>query len=514
MSETSSNNQRIAKNTLFLYLRMLLVLGVSLYTSRVVLKTLGIEDFGIYNVIGGLATSFVFFSSSLSNATQRFLNFELGKRNIEKVQEIFNLNLLIYSIIAILVVIIAELVGIWLIANKLTIPTDRIDAAYWIFHVVIISLAITLIGTVFDSVLIARENMKIYAYMGIYDALGRLAIVFMLNWFSYDKLKLYALLLFFISLTAKCIPAILCIKKYPECKIKFYWNKELFINMFKFVGWNGFGTAVWAINEQGMNILLNIFFGPTVNAARGIASQVNSTINNFKNNFFVAVRPQIVKSYASGNYDYFIKLILCSSKYSFFLMWILCLPIILRVDYILQWWLGNVPSYTEAFIQWILVYSLVNVLTIPFWNAIQAIGKLQRYIMIGSSIYLMAFPISYFFLRLGYNPVITFQVLVIVRLLYLFVSILIIKQYIKLSMIDYLKTVIIPITLVCITSAPVMIGINTLFEHDFISLIIISSICIFITFVFIFHIGLNKVEKEFVINKIKEFICTLKLKLK
>lgn len=506
MSLNTANNKRIAKNTLFLYLRMLLVMGVSLYTSRIILNVLGIEDYGIYNVVGGLASSFVFFSSSLSNATQRFLNFELGKNNIENVKKIFNLSLLIYGIIALIVVIIAEIVGIWLIQNKLVIPEGRLDAAFWCFHVVIISLAITLIGTVFDSILIARENMKLYAYMGVYDAFGKLGIIFMLDFFDFDKLKLYSVLLFLISATAKLIPAIICFKKYPECKIKYHWDKELFINMFKFVGWNGFGTAVWAINEQGTNIILNMFFGPVVNAARAIAAHVNATINNFSSNFFVAVRPQIVKSYASGNYDYFIQLVFNSSRYSFFLLLVICLPVMLRTEYILNWWLGLVPEYTDDFIKWILLFSLVNVLTNPFWSAIQAIGKLQRYVMIGSTVYLMAFPISYIFLSFNYPPVIVFKVLVCIRMIYLFVVIRITNKYIPIPFNKYLKSVILPISIIFILAGTIMFFINSLFPQNFISLIAFSTISVVITTFIIILLGIDKSERQILFSKIRSFI--------
>ena len=506
MSTTSENNKRIAKNTLFLYLRMLLVMGVTLYTSRIILNTLGVEDYGIYNVVGGLASSFVFFSSSLSNATQRFLNVELGKNNLENVRKIFNLSLLIYCTIAFLVIITAEIIGIWLIQNKLVIPDGRIDAAFWCFHVVIASLAITLIGTVFDSVLIARENMKIYAYMGIFDAVGKLAIVFMLDFFTFDKLKLYSILLFAISVTSKLIPAIICFRKYPECKLKYHWDKNLFLNMFKFVGWNGFGTAVWAINEQGTNIILNMFFGPVVNAARGIAAHVNAAINNFSSNFYVAVRPQIIKSYASGDYEYFTRLIYNSSRYSFFLLLVLCLPVMLRTEYILSWWLGIVPEYTTEFIRWILLFSLVNVLTNPFWSAIQAIGKLQRYVILGSTVYLMAFPISYIFLKFGYNPVTVFKILVCIRSIYLFVVIKITNRYISIPLIQYLKEVILPVTIIFISAGTIMYYINSLFPQNFICLILVTIICIFTTTLIIVLIGINQNERQLLISKIRSFI--------
>lgn len=504
MTNTTANNKRIAKNTIFLYIRMLLIMGVTLYTSRVVLEVLGVTDFGIYNVVGGLASSFVFFSTSLSNATQRFLNIELGKNNLIQVRNIFNLSLLVYVVIALGVVLISEPIGSWFIEYKLSIPSDRMEAVYWVFHIMILSLVITLVGTVFDSILIARENMKIYSYVGIFEAVGKLLIVYLLAYLPFDKLKLYSLLLFSITFIAKAAPAVYCIRHYQECQFRYFWDKSLFLSLFKFVGWNTVGTAVWAINEQGMNLLLNMFFGPIVNAARAVSVQVNAAVNNFTSNFFVAVRPQIVKSYANRDYDYFIQLLYSSSRYSFYLMWLLSLPIILRTSYILCIWLGTVPEYTVSFVQWILIYSLVNVLTNPFWSAIQAIGKLKQYIIIGSLVYLMAFPISYIFLKLGYNPVVSFQILSVVRFVYLFVTMKIVKNYIEFSIWEYVKKVFFPIILIIVPSWILNHSINSLFPETFLSLVYISLISLILTITIIYYIGISSKERLFINAKIMD----------
>ena len=503
MSSAVTNSKRIAKNTLMLYIRMLLIMAVSLYTSRVVLQTLGVEDFGIYTVVAGVAISFVFFSSSLSNVTQRYLNVELGKGNERKTNEVFNLSLLIYIFFAVLVLLIAFPLGTWLIETKLVIPESRIDAAYWTYYAMVCSLAIVLVSTVFDSVLIARENMTAYAYISIIEAVMKLAIVYILNFVEVDKLKLYGILLFSLNLLIKSSVAIICIRKYPECKFRYYWNTTLFKQMFAFVGWNGFGTAVWMINEQGINILLNIFFGPAVNAARGIAAQVNAAINNFTKNFYTAVRPQIVKSYAAGDFPYFLKLIYCSSRFSFFLIWFLCLPILMRSEYILTLWLQSFPEHTIEFIHWILLYSAVNVMTEPLWNAMQAVGKLKKYIMIGSTVYLMAFPISYVFLKLGFPPILPFQVLVVVRLAYLFVSLLIVRDYIPFSLSTYMNEVIYPVLRVGILSYLLVSYANRYFPQNLVSLIGITFISILIMTSLVWLMGLRKGEKQIVLRRIK-----------
>lgn len=502
----SENNKRIAKNTVFLYIRMLLIMAVSLYTSRVILRTLGFEDFGINNVVGGLASSFAFFSSSLSNATQRFLNVELGKNDIKGVSRVFSMSLLIYVIIIIFVVVVAECVGGWMIDNKLVIPIERLSAARWVFHTTIIGLAVTLIGSVFDSVLIARENMKFYAYISIVEVSLKLFIVFVVNWIDFDKLKSYALLFLLMHLLVKSISVFYCLKKYPECKFGLVWDKGLFKNIFSFIGWNGFGTAVWTINEQGINVLLNMFFGPVVNAARGVSAQVSAAINNFSNNFFIAVRPQIVKSYAGKDYGYFTKLIILSSKYSFFLMWLLCLPIIIRSEGILALWLRDVPEYAPKFVQWILLFNCVNALTNPFWSGVQAVGKLKKYVVVGSLIFLSAFPISYLFLRLGCSPVIVFQVLTIVRIVYLFVTIGLFRQLVDFSYLAYLNQVVYPILKVVVLSGVLSVAINSYIDTGFGGILLMAIFCIVIVIAIIGTVGISKSERMLLINRFYKVI--------
>lgn len=502
-SDKLVNNKRIAKNTLMLYIRMLLIMAVTLYTSRVVLEVLGVEDFGIYNVTGGIATSFVFFSSSLSNATQRYLNFELGKNNLVGANNVFNISIFVYIVISCAVVILSVAIGPWLLNDVLVIPILRLEAAYWVFYAMVLVLVITLVGSVFDSVLIARENMSVYAYVSVFEAVAKLLVVFMLTFANFDKLKLYAVLLLLICIFIKSITAFICIRKYPECRLRYYWNKNLFRQMFAFIGWNGFGSAVWMVNEQGMNVLLNMFFGPVVNAARGIAAQVNAAVNNFSNNFYTAVRPQIVKSYAVGDLVHFTQLLLGSSRYSFFLIWMICLPVLMRVDYILDLWLENVPEYASSFVCWILLYSCVNILTNPFWSAIQAVGKLKYYIIIGSTVYLAAFPISYIFLEFGFSPVVTFQVLIAVRVAYLFVIIGIVKRYVSFSYLRYMIEVLWPIVKVGILSIGIMYYVNFLFAQDFLSLVAVCIISVIVTSAVIWLLGLTYGERQFVLQKIK-----------
>lgn len=506
MSDSAQNNKRIAKNTIFLYLRMLLVMGVALYTTRVIFRVLGAEDMGIYNVVGGLTVSFAFFSSSLSNATQRFLNIELGKESISGANKVFCLSVVIYATIVLVVLIFGEFFGIWFVENKMVIPADRLDAAVFVLHTTLIGLAVTLISSVFDSVLIARENMKIYAYIGIVEVILKLAIVYMLEVFDYDKLKLYALLYLAVHTIIKSFIVIYCVKNYSECKFKLYWNWKQFKEMFSFIGWNGFGTAVWMVNEQGTNILLNLFFGPLVNASRAISIQVSGALNNFSNNFFVAVRPQIIKSYAAQNYEYLKKLIYSSSKYSFYLKWMLCLPIMASCSTILTLWLKDVPQYAVEFVQWILIFNCINVLTNPIWTAIQATGHLKEYTVVGGIVFLLAFPASYIFLKMGMGPVIVFQMLVLFRAIYIIVCFRIARKHIDIKAKEYLTNVICPICKVVTISAVVIYIITVVTESNILGFIITTLTSIAVTATAILLLGITKNERSLVTNFIRKKI--------
>ena len=506
MADNISNNKRIAKNTIFLYLRMLLVMGVALYTTRVIFKALGAEDMGIYNVVGGLTISFAFFSSSLSNATQRFLNIELGKDDISGANKVFCLSIVIYATIVLAVLIFGEFFGIWFVENKMVIPADRLDAAIFVLHTTLIGLAVTLISSVFDSVLIARENMKIYAYIGVVEVILKLAIVYMLEAFDYDKLKLYAFLFLAVHTLIKSFTVVYCIRNYSECKFRFYWNLKQFKEMFSFIGWNGFGTAVWMVNEQGTNILLNLFFGPIVNASRAISAQVSNALNNFSNNFFVAVRPQIIKSYAAQNYEYLKKLIYSSSKYSFYLKWMLCLPIIACSSTILTLWLKDVPQYAVEFVQWILIFNCINVLTNPIWTAIQATGHLKEYTIVGGIVFLLAFPASYIFLKMGTGPLVVFQMLVFFRVLYIIVSFRIARKYIDIKAKEYLVSVVWPICKVVTVSATVVYLTLYVIDNSITGLIVITMLSIIATATAILLLGITKNERSLVTNFIRKKI--------
>lgn len=492
-----AKTERIAQNTIFLYMRTFITMLISLYTSRIVLKVLGVEDYGIYNVVGGISTSFVFLSAALANATHRFLSFEIGRKDERRLNQIFNQNIIIYSIYAIVALGIIEIGGGWLVLHKLSIPLDRLSSAMWVLHATSITLCVTILVSVYESVLISRENMKMCAYIGIYDATIKLLIAYMISIISYDKLKIYAILITIAVCLSKLFVFIYTRNNYKETRIKFFWDKSTFKSMFKFSTWNLIDASVFLLNDQGINMLLNVFFGPSINAARGISIQVKNAISNFSSGFLTAVRPQIVKSYSSGEIDYFKSLIYSSGKYSFFLLLIFSLPVILRVESILQFWLGNVPEMTIQFVIWMLIFSLINSLCDPFWQGIQAVGDLKWYVIIGNFIYVLAFPLSYFAFKQGCAPVITFQIISIIRFIYLFVVISIFKRYINIRIANYLRYVLWPILKVLIVSVGLTVLINSLIADSSIIHTLISCLVnAIITIIVILLFGMNYSERK------------------
>lgn len=439
------NSKRIAKNTLYLYIRMAVLMVVSLFTSRVVLDKLGIEDFGIYNVVGGVAVMFTFFSSSLTNASQRFLMIELGRQDLQKANRVFNQHLIFYAIIVAIVLLFAETIGLWFVYNKLVIPPERLWAAVCVYQFTVASFCLTLLGVVFNSLIIAHENMNVFSFLGIFEGAARLGIVYMLSITDGDRLILYGFLMFLVTLMLQSFYVLFCYRNYAECRFHLVWDKALLKETNAIVGWNIAGTAVYAVNDSGINILLNMFFGPAVNAARALSFQVSGAIGNFATNFFTSVRPQLVKSYASRDYSYMMTLFYNSSKYTFFLLWVLCLPVAFTCKELLGLWLVEVPQYADVFTLWVLGYSLVNSLNNPVWTIALATGKLKRYILVGSGVFLLIFPLSYAVLRCGCSPVSVFVVMFVVRWAYLFVVLRIIGTYIPLTLKEYVAKVVLPI---------------------------------------------------------------------
>ena len=501
-----NDSKRIIKNTVFLYVRMLFLMFVSFFTSRIILQNLGVTDFGIYNIVGGLASMFIFFKSSLSNATQRYLSIELGRNNLSGAATVFRQHQMLYVIITIIVLFLSETVGLWFVCNKLVIPPERMDAAVWVYHFTVLSCCMAILSVVYDATIIAHEDMGVYSYIGIFEGVAKLAIAYIIAVASSDRLVTYAFLLFLLSFSARLFYAFFCRKKYPECKYAFSWDMKGIKEPFAFIGWNTVATFIHALNDQGVNVLLNLFFGPAINAARGVSEQVNRAVCNFSTNFYTAVRPQVMKSYAAGDRQYLLELFFRSSKYSVFLLWFLCLPLMLCIDTVLDVWLTCVPEYTSAFTVWVLAYSLVNVLNYPVWTMALAANCLKPYILVGGGVSLMAFPLSYIALKAGCAPVAVFRILLAVRIVYIGAILAVIRKYIYFPYRDYLLQVIKPVVAVIAGSVSICLPLSRLFGTTVGGSLLTGFACVLSVSFFLYVFGMTKSERDVVARKIKHFV--------
>lgn len=377
--KTSSSTRRIAKNTVVLYFRQILIILVSLYTVRVVLATLGAEDYGIYNVVAGVVTMFSFLSGAMATASQRYFSYALGQNDEVQLKRYFSMSFTIYCLIALVVVVIAETCGLWFVENKLVVPLERQQAAFWIYQASIFPTVCTILTAPFMASIIAHEDMNIYAYVSIVEVVLKLGIVFLLSLFPADKLIVYGFLMAAVVFVNTAIYRSICARKYRECRFSFFWDKRLFKELVGYTGWNMFGASVGIFKNQLVNIVLNQFFSPVVNAARGIAYQVNGAVTSFSQGFSTAVRPQIIKSYASGNKEEMLALMYRSCKATFFLMYVFTLPLSLEMSYVLGLWLGNVPENAILFTRLALLDALIDSVSYPLMTAAQATGKIGLY---------------------------------------------------------------------------------------------------------------------------------------
>lgn len=435
------NNKRIAKNTAFLYVRMLFSMLVSLYTSRVVLNALGVDDYGIYNVVGGVIVMLGFMNGAMATGTQRFLNFEMGCGNLDRLKKVFSTSLSIHISIAFFVLILAETIGLWFVNTQLVIPAHRLVAANWVYQFSILSAMVSLTQVPYTASIIANEKMDIYGYVGIAEVLLRLVIVYLLVVIPFDKLELYGILTFAISIVIAMAYRIYCKKKFAECSFELTKDRDLYKEMLSFSGWNLFGSMAGIAMNQGQNIILNIFFGPAVNAARAVAVNVNSAITQFVTGFTTASNPQIVKNYAAKDFDVFFSLLLRTSKFAFFLMFILAMPILLKPEYVLALWLKNPPEYASLFCTLTIIDTLIGSVSIPLMTAAQATGTIKRYQAVVGTILLLNLPLSYVALKLGLQPISVYMVNIFISLLAFVVRINMLKTLIKLPIRDFLSKV-------------------------------------------------------------------------
>lgn len=505
MSASFSDNKRIAKNTMLLYIRMLLIMGVSLYTSRVILNVLGVDDYGIYHLIAGFVTLFSFISNALVSAMQRYFNVALGQRNRERYSNVFSMSINILLVFSLLIFILGETVGLWFVNEKLNISSDRIIATNWVYQFSLLTFIANTLRTPFHASVIAHERMSFFAYISIGEVLIRLGIVFLLVCFGGDRLITYGILYFISIVLINVIYMVYCHIKFDECRYLRVWNSGLFKELVSFSGWTLLGQSAVIANGQGTSIFINQFYSVAVNAAMGISNQVTSAVDQFVTNFQTAFNPQITKTYAANELDNHHKLLLRSSKFSFFLLWVLVLPIIFNIDYILELWLVEVPTYSNYFCILVLISYLFAAISSPFTTSIFAAGNIKKYQITLSIVFITGLLINYFALYHKYEPYIVSAVGILVQIAMLVIRLYYAKQYSYINISKFLSSVILPISIVaCIT---VIIPYYTShFVQTFWNLLLVTIVDLVSTIMAIFIVGFNREEKKAIISFIKEKI--------
>ena len=499
---SASNTKRIAKNTLMLYFRQILIMIVSLYTVRVVLNTLGAEDYGIYNVVAGVVVLFSFVNNAMATATQRFLNFNLGKNDTEKTQQTYSASLLIHIGIALIFVILAETVGLWFVNSKLNIPQERHSAAMWCYQFSIITTVFNILRVPYNAVIIAYEKMSFFAWVSIVEAVLKLLVVYLLIISPFDKLVAYVILLTLVSIIILFCYKIYCNKKFEITHYKRITDYSLVKEILGFSGWSLFGATANVANNQGTNIVLNMFTNVTVNAAMGIANQVNNAVYSFVSNFQTAFKPQLVKSYAAGEKEDFNNLIIRSAKFSFYLLWIIVLPLTLNLDFVLQIWLKKVPGFSIGFVKLILIYSLFESINGPLWLAVQATGKIKKYQIIVSCLIFSNLPLSIIAFSLGANPYWVLLIRIILECFITMFRLLYLNKTQKFSVISYVKNVMIPVLIVMIVS----FIITSLLSSCFSGVVFFFGSCaisVIVNMLLVCLVGINKNERKMIVNFFK-----------
>lgn len=502
-----AGNQTIAKNSIYMAIQLVLVLIVSLYTSRVILQVLGVEDFGIYNVVCGFVTMFAFLNTSMNNGIQRFYNYEYGKNGEEGAYRVFNSAIIIQFLLALVIVVLTETIGLWYLYEKMVIPGERFAAAFWIFQFSVMSLVILVMQIPFSASIMAHEKIKYFSIVHMVDAILKLLIALTIPFVPFDKLIGYGFLVFCISLINACLYIIYAKVHFKELKFHFLIDKDLIKSMLSFSGWNLFGSFAGVGKEQGINMILNMFFGPVVNAARGIAYQVTGALKSFVSTVTVSGRPQLTQSYAQGDKERTIGLMFSLCKMSFFVLFIFALPVTIEINYILTIWLGvdSIPEHTHLFVQLVLLTALTNVFSPPTSFVVHATGKMAKYQIITSAFSLTVLPLSYIFLTHGADAEIVFVLNMIITAVGEYISLRVLQsiEYFKLR--DFVHFVLKPVVIVILISVPISVIGRFLIQESFIRLVITAILSVISIVGSVYFFALNDSEKALVksmINKI------------
>lgn len=507
MSDNQSNNKRIAKNTIMLYLRMILIMVIRLYTSRVILDVLGVDDYGLYNVIGGMVVMFTFINNAMTDSTQRFLTYEIGQNSNDRVAVVFRTSRYIHFFIALLFFIILELFGYWFICSQMTIPKGREEACLWVMHLSVVTTILKIINVPYNSMIIANERMNIFALLSISEAILLLLILLVLEIAPGDKLIIYGLLILIVQVIIQVCYNVYCQRAFVQTKLKPELNKALFKKMLSFAGWNVCGNMAQMFSTHGLNMLLNVFFSPAVNAARGIAVTVQGAVGQFSGSFQSALNPQITKSYSSGNLDYLYKLINSSSKYTFYLLLVVALPTMFETPYLLSLWLKEVPMLSVVFLRLILITTIIEAVINPFNVAVAATGNIKKYQIFNGLITISVLPLAAIAFEFGCGAEYAFLIQVFLSVMSFIARFIIMKNSINVDTNKYLKDVIFRCILVSILSIITPIAITHVLQPSMLRLIITTISSLVFTVLIIYTIGITREERlfvsQFIKNKIK-----------
>ena len=499
------DNNRIAKNTLLLYLRTLLLMIISLYTSRVVLKVLGVEDFGVYTAVGGVVTMFGILFNTLSSAISRFITVELGKGDELRIRSVFSTSVKVQFVISIVVIVLAEVVGLWFLNTKMQIPDGRYEAAQWVLHFSIASFAVSIIGAPYSASIIAHEKMAVFAYMGILDAILKLSVAYLIFISPIDKLTSYALLLLLVQILMLTLNMAYSISHFSECRGKSVFDRAIFNEIWKYTGWSFLGNTAYALNTQGINMILNVYFGVIVNAARGIANQVNGAVGQFVNNFTVAVSPQIIKSYSSGDRNGAFTLVCRSAKFSFFLMYALALPLMLEVDQILDIWLETPPDGSSSFVIWTILASMTTTVGNSLLTLVSASGDIKQYQIYMALCGFLPFPLTWVAFSLGASAIVSYIIYFVVYYVLIYIRLWLVHNKKGIPYKGDLKEAILRTHLFAVTALIAPLIIRNLMGPSLLRFFFVFLTCVVSCAIVVYLIGFTCSEKKSIISKAKLF---------
>lgn len=495
-STARENNRRIARNTVILYSRMFLMLVIGLFTSRVILQTLGVEDYGIYNAIGGFVALFGIISGTLTNSINRFLTFEIGRGDKDRLIQVFSTSLNVMVILSVIIIILGVTVGMWFLNTQMVIPAGRESAANWVLVCSILSFVINLLNVPYNAAIVAHEKMAVFAYISFIEVVLKLLIVYALYIIPFDKLKVYVVLFLLLALLIRLLYGAYCVSRFEECKYRFTHNRHLLRQMVSFAGWNFFAAGAGMLNNSGVNVMMNIFFGVTVNAARGIATQINTYVCLFVNNFMMALNPQITKSYAQGEYAYMHSLVCRGARFSYFLVLLFVIPMCIETRQLLHLWLGIVPDYAVPFVQLTLISSAIYVLSNTIITSIHATGNIRCFMLIVGSVEILNFPLTYIAFRMGASPLVAYYIYLAVYVILTFLRFYLTKSLIHMPTMMFVRDVWLRVLIVTILAAALPVALRILMPVEtFLRFVLICLTSLAATATVVWFMGIDKVER-------------------